>query len=131
MRILALDDDAAYRELYRDFFGMQPGVELAAASTVAEAIALLEAGSFDLVLTDVFLGGGGPDGRDLVRWLHERGRPEAVVVVSGSTSSAVDEELMSLGVVRSFGKPFSLVALWTFIRGAARPSAFTPAGPKD
>lgn len=130
MRILALDDDAAYRDLYRDFFGMQPGVDLVAASTVAEAIGHLETGVFDLVLTDVFLGGAS-DGRDLVRWLKERGRAEPVVVVSGSTSASVEEALLGLGVVRIIGKPFSLVALWTFVRGLVGPSAFTPAGPKD
>ena len=118
MRILALDDEVTYRSMYEDFFGMQDGVEIVTVSTVAAAVAELEKGEFDFVISDFYLNRaeGEGDGRDLVDVIVNGSRKERVIVVSGSTTKRVEEELLKKGVLKVFSKPFSFSAIWNFLQ---------------
>ena len=118
MRILALDDEVTYRSMYEDFFGMQDGVEIVTVSTVAAAVSELEKGEFDFVISDFYLNRaeGDGDGRDLVDVIVNGSRKERVIVVSGSTTKRVEEELLQKGVLKVFSKPFSFLAIWNFLQ---------------
>ena len=118
MRILALDDEVTYRSMYEDFFGMQDGVEIVTVSTVAAAVSELEKGEFDFVISDFYLNRaeGEGDGRDLVDVIVNGSRKERVIVVSGSTTKRVEEELLQKGVLRVFSKPFSFSEIWNFLQ---------------
>ena len=117
MRILALDDEATYRSMYEDFFGMQDGVEIVTVSTVAQAVEELEKGEFDFVISDFYLNRaeGDGDGRDLVDVIAGSDRKERIIVVSGSTTKRVEQELLDKGVLKVFSKPFSFTEIWTFL----------------
>ncbi len=117
MRILALDDEVTYRSMYEDFFGMQDDVEIVTVSTVAQAVAELEKGEFDFVISDFYLNRaeGEGDGRDLVDVIVSGNRKERIIVVSGSTTKRVEEELLEKGVLKVFSKPFSFTEIWNFL----------------
>lgn len=81
LRVLLVEDEVLVRMDVADALRAD-GWHVVEAGTVADALATLEAGSFDLVLTDVHMPGGS-SGLELARIVAQN-RPEIkVVVMSG------------------------------------------------
>jgi DNA-binding NtrC family response regulator len=100
--ILVVDDEAGFRALLRDILE-EAGHAVTEARDGAEALAFLERGAFDLVLTDRQM--PKVDGLELVRRIRARRSPPPVVVLTahGSIPEAVDA--VRLGAADYITKP--------------------------
>ena len=100
--ILVVDDEAGFRALLRDILE-EAGHAVTEARDGAEALAFLERGAFDLVLTDRQM--PKVDGLELVRRIRARPSPPPVVVLTahGSIPEAVDA--VRLGAADYITKP--------------------------
>ncbi|MGH7337862.1 MAG: response regulator, partial [Myxococcota bacterium] len=76
--ILVVEDERAIQIALAGLLG-RAGYEVSIAANGADAIALLEAGAYDLVLTDLALGGG-PSGMAVLERVKAL-RPETAVVM--------------------------------------------------
>ena len=104
-RILIVDDEPDLRTLY-ELTLLREGHKVEAAATVEEAMQMLKAHSFDLMITDMRL----PDGLglDLLRHLSQTQRREKAIVITayGSAESAV--ESLKAGAFDYLTKPVDL-----------------------
>jgi len=103
--ILVVDDEPDLRTLY-ELTLLREGYRVEAASTLAEALQMLEQRRFDAVITDMRL----PDGLglELLQRLAAQQRPERCVVMTayGSTDNAV--EALKAGAFDYLTKPVDL-----------------------
>ena len=102
--ILVVDDDPGFRKLLETIL-TGAGYQVQTVGTVGEALRLVAARQFHLVLSDLKL----PDGEGLavLRWLSENAPETPVVMLTafGTIASAV--EAMKLGAADYLGKPLS------------------------
>jgi NtrC-family two-component system response regulator AlgB len=104
-RILIVDDDASIRSHLAAYVG-DLGHETAVAADAIEAMAAVERGAFDVVLSDVRM--AGMDGLALLRELRLR-HPETGVVLMTAYATIVDAvEAIRGGAYDYLVKPFSL-----------------------
>jgi two-component system response regulator AtoC len=116
VRVLVAEDDGEMRELLGRVLGDE-GYDVIAVGDGHQALARIEEGQFDLVLSDVRM--PGPDGmellgRSMARRLHQ---PVILMTGFGNISSAV--EAMRAGAYHYLAKPFNLDELLEIVRGAA------------
>lgn len=113
--VLVVDDESDIRELLAMTL-TRMGVESHGAATQAEALALLEANSYDLCLTDMRLPDG--DGLNVLAYVskHQPHIPVAVITAHGSTENAV--AALKAGAFDYLAKPVSLEQLRALIRSA-------------
>jgi DNA-binding NtrC family response regulator len=116
VRILVAEDDAEMLELLSRVL-REEGFRVLPASDGHQALARIEEGDFDLVLSDVRM--PGPDGMEVLRRamasrLHQ---PVILMTAFGSISSAV--EAMRAGAFHYLTKPFNLDDLLEIVNGAA------------
>ncbi len=116
VRVLVAEDDGGMRELLGRVLG-EEGYEVISAGDGHQALARIDEGQFDLVLSDVRM--PGPDGmellgRSMARRLHQ---PVILMTGFGNISSAV--EAMRAGAYHYLAKPFNLDELLEIVRGAA------------
>lgn len=127
-RVLVVDDEADIRELL-DLTLARMGLHTACAGSLAEAIALLDGGRFQLCLTDMRL----PDGLglELVRHIAETvpELPVAVITAHGSTENAVSA--LKAGAFDYIAKPVSLDQLRGVVKSALDLPEREPAGSGD
>lgn len=116
-RILVVDDEADIRELI-DLTLARMGLLAECVGSVAEAKAALDAGSFQLCLTDMRL----PDGvgLDIVRHIgeHHVQTPVAVITAFGSAENAV--AALKAGAFDYLAKPVGLEQLRALVKSALR-----------
>ena len=106
-RILVVDDEAAIRKVVQDALE-SAGNEIETAANGAEAIALFESGTFDLVITDLNM--PGLDGRALVRRVRAKSHvPVLILTVRNDEREKV--ELFDAGADDYVHKPFSTAEL--------------------
>ena len=107
IRTLIVDDDPAAVSVHREFVDRMPDFTAVAATTSgAEAVRLVERLRPDLLLLDMYL----PDlsGLDVLRALRASGRPPVdVVAITSAKDVDILRGAMSLGVVHYIVKPFS------------------------
>ncbi|MEE4359906.1 MAG: ATP-binding protein [Pseudomonadales bacterium] len=108
-RVLVVEDEDGVRDLVRAMLD-QLGYVSDVAATVEEAIALHDASTYDLVLTDVVLAGG-DNGLDLVRTLRERTPGVRALFMSGYSEEAFRSRGSGDEPLELLLKPFGLVAL--------------------
>ncbi len=116
IRVLVAEDDGEMRELLTRVLG-EEGYEVVTARDGHQAMARIEEGLFDLVLSDVRM--PGPDGMQVLRRamadrLHQ---PVILMTAFGTIGSAV--EAMRAGAYHYLAKPFNLDELLEIVRGAA------------
>ena len=123
-RVLVVDDEADIRELI-DLTLARMGLATECAGSVAEAKAALEAGDFQLCLTDMRLPDG--EGLDIVRYIGEHcpQTPVAVITAYGSAGNAV--AALKAGAFDYLAKPVGLEQLRALIKSALR----LPGGSQD
>jgi len=97
--------------LLREQTGLQ---ELAEAGTVAEATALIEEQTPDLVLLDMHLPDG--TGLDVLRHIRQRGGGQMVMVVTGFAQTEVRRKCVQLGAHLVFDKATEIMALIEAVR---------------
>lgn len=124
--VLHVEDDELNRILMEHVVALVDGWSVVAASTLAEARAIIDAEQVDgsgasseattdassrlgLVLVDLDLPDGSGD--DLVVDLRRRGSNVPVWAVTGDASSATAERLRSSGIDRVLVKPFDVASL--------------------
>ena len=106
--VLVVDDEADVRAVLQRML-THMGHQVWDAADGAEALQLLEAVRFDLVITDVYM--ASVDGMELLVRIQQRGVPVPVVVISGGGFMSTDEVLKmaaSCGAVATLDKPFTL-----------------------
>jgi two-component system response regulator HydG len=114
VRVLAVDDDPRFCELLADTL---VGFSVATVTNEADALARVQAFDFDVVLTDLNL--GGPGGIALCQRIAERDHELPVIVITafGSIDTAV--AAMRAGAYDFVTKPVELDALRFTIQRAA------------
>jgi CheY-like chemotaxis protein len=100
-----VDDDSSVRELLADAL-RQEGHRVVEAENAPEALALLERGRFDLLVTD--LGMPGITGTELARRAKAGGNVGAVALITGWGVDGDDQTLQEAGVDLVLNKPFEI-----------------------
>jgi len=103
-RLLIADDDACVRGVLEEFLGAD--YECEAAGSAEEALALLRARKFRLVLSDIQM--GGISGLELIPRVLAISPDTLVVMVSGSQAVESAVEAMRAGAFDYITKPFDL-----------------------
>lgn len=120
VRILVVDDDASLRTTFAQILA-RPGRTFSACGSVAEGIALLAQGRFDLILLDYRL----PDGTGLavLDWLVEHGREEVVIIISGENDVDAVIGALRRGADDYLRKPYHIAQLQRAVESALHKAA--------
>jgi len=139
-KILVVDDEESIRELVRDGLGVR-GVHVDDAPTGLEALQKLADNTYDAVLCDLNLAGGGPaviSSRELLARVAagKAGKPGApkpfFMFMTGELVDRTTMEDLSRGGVRTLQKPFRISELISILTEAlAAVPVKTPASPRD
>ncbi|HEX8921379.1 MAG TPA: diguanylate cyclase, partial [Pyrinomonadaceae bacterium] len=103
-RILIADDDAQIREVLHELLG--DDYECAEVSSGEEALALLRTETFDLVLSDIMM--GGITGLEMVPQLMKLSPDTVVIMISGEQNIESAIEALRVGAFDYITKPFDL-----------------------
>jgi len=103
-KILVVDDELFFRHLYRDLLE-DAGYTVVICANGDEAVRLLEAEPFDLVLSDVVM--PGRSGIDVLRFAKGLASPPEVVMVTGYASLDTAIESLKNGARDYLVKPFN------------------------
>src|SRR4051812_486796 len=101
-RVLILEDSEDSLELYR-FFLEREGYEVSGASTIAEATAILEGSSYDVLVSDIGLPDG--SGIDFVRRLRDAGFTKPAIALTGSAKENARDVALAAGFTDYCRKP--------------------------
>ena len=124
--ILVVDDEPDLRTLY-ELTLLREGHRVETAATLTEARTLLQAGRFDVLITDMRL----PDGlgMELLRDLREQRRTERAIVMTGYGSADNAVEALRYGAFDYLTKPVDLKQFRTVVASAIQHAGTsTPAG---
>ncbi len=121
--ILVVDDEPDLRTLY-ELTLLREGYRIDTAADVAEAMQLLQAKQFDVVITDMRLPDG--TGLEVLQQLRAAQRPERVIVMTayGSAENAV--EALKSGAFDYLTKPVDLKQFRAVVASALRDVATKP-----
>jgi DNA-binding NtrC family response regulator len=114
--ILVVDEDDAIRGLLVDSLGTD--YRFASASTTDDAINLLQAGSFNLILSDITR--QGKSGLELCRFAQENCPRTVMVMISAMTDIDYAIEAMRYGAFDYIIKPFDLTRVMLAVDRALR-----------
>jgi two-component system response regulator PilR (NtrC family) len=104
-RVLVVDDERGMRDFLEIFFRRE-GMEVATAANVDQALGLLEADDFDLVMTDVQM--PGKTGIDLLRAVKVSAPDTVVIVITAFATTETAIEAMKEGAYDYLTKPFKV-----------------------
>lgn len=102
-RILVVEDDPAIRRVFESVLG-RAGYEIEEAVDGVEALEKLEAGRFDLVITDLALPRA--SGLQVIKWVKKKGCCPVVAMTAHWQTSPLVEEAQALGCDAMLAKPF-------------------------
>jgi DNA-binding NtrC family response regulator len=106
--ILIVDDEVDLRDILSMHFDAH-GFRVATAGGGDEALALVAASPFDIVLSDISMPKG--DGMQLLKAIRERGAPRPLVMLMTGFAEVTVETAKQAGAVALVIKPFSLAAV--------------------
>ena len=112
--ILVVDDDDVIRDTLCELLSASHSCQTA--DTAEQALALLEAHSFDVMLTDISM--PGLSGMELLNRVVERYPDTPVIVISGLSDEEQAQSLMSRGAFDYLLKPFRLEVVEESVRRA-------------
>src|SRR6267378_3628199 len=112
--ILVVDDDDLIRDTLYEL--LSPEYLCRTAETAEEALARLEAETFDVVLTDISM--PGLSGRELLGRVLQKYPKTPVIIISGISDQEHAEGLIKLGAFDFLLKPFSLDVVEKSVRRA-------------
>lgn len=103
--LMVVDDEEPLLQIFQEFFeGLE--YELKIARSAEEAIALLQANSFELIVTDLNLPGA--DGLAVLRAAKQKDSDTEVIVLTGNASTLTAIDAMRQGAYDYVLKPFDL-----------------------
>ncbi|MBF0108857.1 MAG: sigma 54-interacting transcriptional regulator [Magnetococcales bacterium] len=114
-RILVVDDEPSMRHFLEEFLGGQ-GHRVTCATTPEEALAILDREPFDLILSDIMLGGG--NGITLLQNIRNRQPDCPVIMITGFPNIDSATEALRLGAFDYLAKPIRLAPLEKITRQA-------------
>jgi DNA-binding response OmpR family regulator len=117
--ILVCDDDSSLREALRESFE-RAGHRVLAVADGRSAIDRASTQPFDVILLDVALGPGSPDGYEVCRELRARRNPVAVIMLTALDSEADAVLGLEAGADDYVVKPFRPAELRSRIRAVLR-----------
>jgi DNA-binding NtrC family response regulator len=112
---LVVDDDEINAEMLVAGLG-DAGWKATAATGVLQALALLQSGSYALVVSDIAMNDG--DGFDLLRAIRTGARPVPVILMSSFGTSATARDAIDAGAFAYLAKPFPLRELLVLVARA-------------
>ncbi|MGH9407044.1 MAG: sigma-54-dependent transcriptional regulator [Terriglobia bacterium] len=112
VKVLIVDDEPTSRQLCQEVL-KELGYHSQAADSPAQAIAILEDGQIDIVVSDVRMPGG--SGIDLLRAIKEHHPSVDVLVMTGYATIPEAVEAVKLGAYDYIAKPFQLEKFRTVI----------------
>jgi CheY-like chemotaxis protein len=128
--ILIVDDDPAIQATVRIVLE-RAGHAVVVADDGSRGLAIFEAGSFDLLILDIFM--PGMDGIETMKLIHQRQPLIPILVISGrpigwDPSTAPDFLKMAtkLGAISSLQKPFGPAELLSAVSGCLAPARPSP-----
>ncbi len=127
-RILVVDDSAPTLEVLRRNLG-SAGYVVFTASSVANAIAVLQKTPIDLVVTDLKM--PQETGIDLIRHVRENYRGTAVMMITGYASVSGAVEAVRLGAEDYLAKPFTDEELISAVRASLQRGRLRQAAAPD
>ena len=107
-RILALDDEVEFPELFHDFLS-NFGYEVFTATSVDEALKIMSVTTSDLILTDVVM--PRRNGFDFLESVKAMDMNPAIIVMSAFTTDSQRKAAENLGIDVYLDKPVSLQVL--------------------
>ena len=113
-RILIIDDEPQIRDLLTDL--LREEYDCTEATSAEEALAVLAASDFDLVLSDINM--GGISGLELVPHVHQRAPETVVVMISGQQGIETAIEALHVGAFDYITKPFDVRHVEAAVRRA-------------
>lgn len=122
-RLLLVEDDLSLRRALGR--SLQPRFDVTAIGDVAGAVAHLEAGRFDVVLTDLHLEGA--SGIELLRLVRARDGDLPVILMTGLPDVDSAIAALDLGALTYIKKPFEIGALDAALGRAAKASVLARA----
>jgi DNA-binding NtrC family response regulator len=104
-KILVIEDDPNDAEFFQRIL-VQEGNAVEIAATASAGLSRAQSGEFDLVLTDLNLGGPTRDeGRELVKQLHCNDPHLPVILMTGGHTAEIAIDAIKLGAFDYFSKP--------------------------
>lgn len=104
-KVLVVDDDRRILDLLREFLHRM-GMEVTTAASAPEALACMEKGELDVLLTDLVLPGA--DGLELLERISRMSMPPVAIVLTGHGSIESAVKAMRLGAFDYITKPIHL-----------------------
>lgn len=105
IRVMIVEDDPMVAELNKSYLEKVDGFALRAmASTVNEAVDMIEEHEIDLILLDIFM--PGKQGLELLMYLRENEKETDVIIVSAASDMDKIKKALRYGVVDYLIKPF-------------------------
>ncbi len=120
-RVLIVEDDDGLSRLLHDNLQYE-GFDVACASDGREALASVENFAPDLVLLDLTLPNGGPDGFDVCRTLSQRPERTPIIILTAKAQQGDKLLGLTLGADDYVTKPFALAELLARIHAVLRRS---------
>ena len=118
-KILVVDDQESMRSLLKDMLEVI-GYEITLADGGEEALRLMQAGQFDLVLTDLNM--PGMDGTALLRAIKANYAEMPVVVITGYGTFHTEKRVMKEGASGYISKPCTLAKIENTLAGIFSPT---------
>jgi two-component system cell cycle response regulator len=100
-RVLVVEDDDGIREPLKEYLDLS-GYSVRAAASAEEALTVLAETSFEVIITDIIL--GGMDGLDLTSWVKEHLDAD-VIVMTGYSDDYFYEDVINKGASDLVFKP--------------------------
>ena len=116
IRVLLVDDDVGLLEVLHQGL-VEYNFDVMTAYSGNEAMNILAAGSFDMLITDMYMTDGG--GQQLITWCNENKKNLKILGISGER---LDHTITALDMVEELGyptmtKPFKISELVEVIKG--------------
>ena len=116
--VLLVDDDEALRQTLSDQLGLHEEFSVSVSTTGAEALELVKAGVYDLILLDVGL--PGLDGREICKLMRKAGVKTPIIMLTGADSDSDTILGLESGANDYVTKPFRLGVLVARMRSQLR-----------
>jgi PAS domain S-box-containing protein len=116
-RILVIDDEKCLRFSFERFLSAE-GYTVSTAAEFDEALGLMQGGEFDLIFSDIVL--GGRTGIEILRALREYDHKTPVVMVTGFPNVETASEAVRLGAYDYISKPVVKKDLLQIARSALK-----------